>query len=174
MRPRVAILILASVPLLAAMLLLGGCQRATEDYITINGKVFIFNIRYARAFYMLTLNRLPATPDDAVVVAEFEDPAGGPPLVKEQKVFPRMTRIDLQSPDLNCIVTGRPYSIRIMLKSAQGETLQTIETTLISTLDSTMLPEHALFEGPVYTKTRQGFNPDGSIRFRKKCGGNRP
>jgi hypothetical protein len=161
---------LAIIPALAALLVTAGCQREAEDYVSINGKVFIFNIRYARAFYMLTLNRLPATPDDAVVVAEFENPAGGAPLIKEQKVFPKMTRIDLQSPDVDCVVTDKPYKIKIMVRSANGETLQTIDTTLVSTLDSTMLPEHALFEGPVYDRTEEGFNPDGSIRFRKKCG----
>jgi hypothetical protein len=56
-----------------------------------------------------------------------------------------------------------------MLRNAEGETLQTIDTTLNSTLDSTMLPEHALFEGPAYTRTKDGYNADGSIRFRKKC-----
>lgn len=155
---------------LAALLVAAGCQRKAEDYITINGKVFIFNIRNARAFYMLTLNRLPATPDDAVVVVEFENPAGGPPLVKEQKVFPKMMRIDLQSPDVDCVVTDKPYNIHIVLRSADGKTLQTIDTTLNSTLDSTMIPERALVEGPAYDKTRDAYNPDGTIRFRKKCG----
>lgn len=154
---------------LFALVLAGGCQREAEEYITINGKVFIFNIRLASAFYMLTLNRLPATPDDAVVVAEFEDPAGGPPLVKQQKVFPKMLRIDLQSPNIDCVVTGKPYKIHIVLKSVEGRELQTIDTTLTSTLDSTMLPERALFEGPAYSRTKEGFNADGSIRFRKKC-----
>lgn len=157
------------IPAFAALLFAAGCQREATDYISISGKVFIFNLRYARAFYMLTLNRLSATPDDAVVVAEFENPAGGPPLVKEQKVFPKMTRIDLQSPDIDCVVTGKPYKIRIMLKSAEGDTLQTIETTLNSTLDSTMLPAGALVEGPAYAKTKDAYYPDGSIRFRKKC-----
>jgi hypothetical protein len=154
---------------LLALLFSTGCQREAEDYITIKGKVFIFNIRNARAFYMLTLNRLPATPDDAVVTAEFEDPAGGPMLVTQQKVFPKMTRIDLQSPDVDCVDTGKPYNIHVTLRSSTGETLQRIDTTLGSTLESTMLPEHALFEGPVYTKTKDAYNSDGSIRFRKKC-----
>ena len=160
---------LVIIPALAALLFAGGCQREATDYITVNGKVFIFNIRNARAFYMLTLNRLPATPDDAVVIAEFENPAGGPPLIKEQKVFPKMTRIDLQSPDIDCVVTDKPYKIHITLKSAEGETLQTIDTTLNSTLDSTMLPASALVEGPAYDKTKDAYNPDGTIRFRKKC-----
>jgi hypothetical protein len=161
---------LAILSLLLTLALTGGCQREAEEYISINGKVFIFNIRVARAFYMLTLNRLPSTPDDAVVVAEFEDPSGGPPLVKEQKVFPKMTRIDLQSPDVDCIAVGKPYKIHIVLKDAEGRELQTIDTTLTSTLDSSMLPEKALFEGPVYTRDKDAFNTDGSIRFRKKCG----
>lgn len=158
------------VPILASLLFAAGCQREATDYISINGKVFIFNIRYGRAFYMLTLNRLPATPDDAVVVAEFENPAGGPPLVKEQKVFAKMARIDLQSPDIDCVVTGKPYKIHILLRSAEGKVLQTIDTTLNSTLDSTMLPASPLVEGPAYDKTKDAYNPDGSIRFRKKCG----
>ncbi|UVC10656.1 hypothetical protein IHQ71_08755 [Rhizobium sp. TH2] len=161
---------LVIIPILLAGLLLSACQREPEDYITIKGKVFIFNIRVARAFYMLTLNRLPTTPDDAVVVAEFEDPSGGPPLIKKQKVFPKMTRIDLQSPDVNCVVTGKAYKIKITLKSADGEELQTIDTTLNSTLDETMLPEKALVLGAKYDRNPEAFNPDGSIKFRKKCG----
>jgi hypothetical protein len=161
---------LVIIPVLLAGLLLAACQREPEDYITIKGKVFIFNIRVARAFYMLTLNRLPTTPDDAVVVVEFEDPAGGPPLIREQKVFPKMTRIDLQSPDVNCVVTGKAYKIKITLKSADGEELQTIDTTLNSTLDATMLPEKALVLGAKYDRNPEAFNPDGSIKFRKKCG----
>lgn len=157
------------IPALLAGLLLTACQREAEDYVTVKGKVFIFNVRLARAFYMLTLNRLEATPDDAVVTAEFEDPAGGPPLVKEQKVFPKMNRIDLQSPDVNCVVTDKPYRIKIIVRDAHGATLQTIETTLTSTLDATMLPEKPLFSAPFYKKDPAAFNPDGSIKFRKKC-----
>ena len=111
---------LATMSFLLALMLAGGCQRAAEEYISVNGKVFIFNIRVARAFYMLTLNRLPSTPDDAVVIVEFEDPAGGPPLIKEQKVFPRMTRIDLQSPDVDCVVVGKPYKIHIVPRAASS------------------------------------------------------
>ena len=161
---------LAILSMLLTLALTGGCQRDAADYISLNGKVFIFNIRVARAYYMLTLNRLPSTPDNAVVVAEFEDPSGGPPLVKEQKVFPKMTRIDLQSPDVDCVAVGKPYKIHIVLKDAEGRELQTIDTTLTSTLDSSMLPDKPLFEGPVYTRSKDAFNTDGSIRFRKKCG----
>ena len=37
------------IPTLLAALLATGCQREAEDYVSVNGKVFIFNIRTARA-----------------------------------------------------------------------------------------------------------------------------
>ena len=119
---------------------------------------------------MRPLTGRPATPFVGVVLVEFEYPAGGPPLIMKQKVFPKMTRIDLQSPDVNCVVTGKPYKIKITLKSADGEALQTIDTVLNSTLDQTMLPEKALVLGAKYDRNPEAFNPDGSIKFRKKCG----
>lgn len=160
-------MLLLPVMLLAA--LSASCQRQDTDYISISGKIFIFNIRLARAYYMLDLNRLAATPDDAVVVAEFEDPAGGPALVKEQKVFPKMTRIDLQSPDINCVVTGKPYKIHVTLKAADGKVLQTLDTTLTSTLDQTVMPAQALVVGAAYDKNPDAFDKDGKVRFRDTC-----
>ena len=157
------------IPALLAGLLLSACQREAEDYISIKGKVFIFNVRLASAFYMLTLNRLEATPDDAMVVAEFENPAGGPPLVGRQKVFAKMTRIDIQSPDVECVVTGKDYKIKITVKSPGGEVLQTIDTTLASTLDQSVLPAKPPVEGPAYDKNPEAFNPDGTLKFRNKC-----
>jgi hypothetical protein len=146
------------------------CQRQdASDHISINGKVFIFNVRLARAFYMLTLNRLEAVPDGSVVVAEFENPAGGAPLVKEQKVFPKMARIDLQSPDVECVVADRPYAIHIILKDPEGKVLQTIDTTLASTLDQSILPAAALVEGPAYDRNPAAFNADGTTKFRSTC-----
>ena len=160
---------IVAVTTLSLLVLASGCQRDDSDYVSINGKVFIFNVRLARAFYMLTLNRLASVPDDAVVRAEFENPAGGPVLVREQKVFPKMTRIDLQSPDLTCVVADRPYAIHITVKAADGTLLQTLDTTLTSTLDQTVLPAHSLVLGAAYDKNPQAFGGDGKILFQQAC-----
>jgi hypothetical protein len=154
---------------LVLLALSAGCQREDTDYITVNGKVFIFNVRLARAFYMLTLNRLEAVPDDAVVRAEFENPAGGAVLVTEQKVFPKMTRIDLQSPDLTCVVADKPYAIHVIVKAPDGKVLQTLDTTLTSTLDQTVLPAHSLVLGAAYDKNPEAYGKDGKIEFQKAC-----
>lgn len=154
---------------IALLALSAGCQREESDYITVNGKIFIFNVRLARAFYMLTLNRLEAVPDDAVVRAEFENPAGGPVLVTEQKVFAKMTRIDLQSPDLTCVVAGKPYAIHVVVKAPDGKVLQTLDTTLTSTLDQTVLPAHSLVLGAAYDKNPEAYGKDGKIEFQQAC-----
>ncbi|MDB5525585.1 MAG: hypothetical protein JWM58_3348 [Rhizobium sp.] len=156
-------------PALMLLALPASCQRENAEYISVQGKIFIFNIRLARAYYAINLNRLAATPDNSVVVAEFEDPAGGPPLVSEQKVFPKMTRIDLQSPDLNCIAADRPYKIHITLRDNGGKVLQTLDTTLKSTLDQTVMPAEPLVTGAAYDKNAGAYGKDGKIRFRQKC-----
>ena len=143
---------------------LSACQREAEErYISVKGKIFIFNVRLARAFYEVTLNRHEAVPDGSMVVAQFEDPAGGPPFVSSQRVFPKMTRIDLQSPDATCIVEDRPYRIVIELKDPEGAVLQKIETTLVSTADQTLLPATSLVTGPAYDRNEAAFGKDGRI-----------
>ncbi|MBL0371254.1 hypothetical protein JJB09_04360 [Rhizobium sp. KVB221] len=157
------------VPLLALLSFTASCQRDEAEYVKVNGKVFIFNVRLARAFYMLTLNRLEPLPDNAVVRAEFEDPAGGPPLISEQKVFAKMTRIDLQSPDLACVVADKPYAIHVIVRATDGKVLQTLDTTLTSTLDQTVLPAHALVLGAAYDRNPEAFGKDGKIQFQRAC-----
>ena len=47
-------------PALALLALSAACQREKTEYISVQGKIFIFNIRLARAYYTLNLNRLLA------------------------------------------------------------------------------------------------------------------
>ena len=157
---------------LVIVALLASCQREKTDYISVQGKIFIFNIRLARAYYTLNLNRLQATPDGSMVTAEFENPAGGPPLIGEQKVFPKMTRIDLESPDLTCVIAGKPYAIHITLKSPDGKVLQVLHTTLTSTLDQTVMPAEPLVEGAAYDRNPEAYDKSGKIKFRQACKAN--
>ncbi len=163
---------LVAIALLTILLgALSACQREeAEGYVSIKGKIFIFNVRLARAFYEVTLNRHEAVPDGSTVFAQFENPAGGPPLVASQVVFPKMTRIDLQSPDATCIVKDRPYRIVIELKDPEGVVLQKIETTLASTIDQTFLPAYSLVTGPAYDRNEAAFGKDGKIVMTDNAG----
>jgi hypothetical protein len=151
------------------VLALAGCQREDTDYLSINGKIFIFNVRLSKAYYTLNLNRLAGVPDGSTVTAEFENPAGGPPLSVTRKVFAKMSRIDFQSPDLDCIVADKPYAITITLRDPGGEEMQTIKTTLASTLDQTVMPEQALVLGNAYDKNPAAYDADGRVKFRTAC-----
>lgn len=140
----------------AALMLLSACQRETgPDPLQLTGKIFIFNYRLAYATYMITLTKKEPVPDGSIVTAEFENPAGGAPLTLERKLFARLDKVVLESPDITCVKKDRPYGVTIRVKGPGGDVLQTIKTTVISNLDQDIMPAKALVLGPAYDK-----NPD--------------
>lgn len=158
---------------LAAVFLLSACQRETgPDPLQLTGKIFIFNYRLAYATYMITLVKKEQVPEGSIVSAEFENPAGGAPLMLERKLFARLDKVVLESPDITCVRKKRPYAVTIRVKGPDGGILQTIETTVISNLDQGILPAKALVEGPAYDKNPEVFK-DGKTpeRFETaRCG----
>jgi hypothetical protein len=150
---------------LALMLVIGGCREEPKgDYVNLTGKLFIFNYRIAEATYVVTLGKLRSLPEGAMVYTEFDNPAGGAPIKVEQKVWPKLEKIAIESPPLTCVVKDRTYAIKIALKDASGVLLQEISTTLRSTLDQTVLPDRPLVVGPVYTANPElKGHPDGKL-----------
>lgn len=135
---------------------LAACQRETgPDPLQLTGKMFVFNYRLAYATYVVTLNRTEPLPDGATVTAEFENPAGGAPLVTTRKLFPKLEKVVLESPEIACVKKARPYRVAIRVNGPDGAQLQALETTVVSDLDQSVLPAQALVVGPAYDK-----NPD--------------
>ena len=151
--------------LLGAMLLLSACQRETEKLVEVSGHIFVFNYRVASATYLVTLQKTGAIPQGAVAVAEFEDPAGGAPIVINEKIFPAWTKITLQSPNVHCVRKDRPYEVAIRIVDADRKVLQELHTQLISDVDQSVLPEKPLVVGPGYDKNPEVFKPDGSADY---------
>lgn len=147
---------LAGLALLGA-LALAGCRDSGGEgnYFEISGKLFSFNYRVATAVYIITLRPLQPMREGQVAVATLENPAGGAPIVVEQKVWPKMDKVTIESPPLECVVKDRPYAASIVIRGPAGEALQTFETTVTSSLDQSILPDRALVVGPVYE-----LNPD--------------
>ncbi|NKJ07238.1 hypothetical protein [Rhizobium sp. SG741] len=149
-----------------AGLALGGCQRKDDEGPTqLSGRLFIFNYRVATASYMITLKKIAPIPEGTTAVAEFENPAGGDPLVVRQKIYTFWDKITLESPDLRCVRKDRAYSVSIKLVDASDKTIQTIKTEVKSDLDQTVLPTKPLVVGPVYTANPDVFKGDGSIDY---------
>lgn len=144
---------LAILAAMTAALLMAGCQRETgPDPLKLTGKMFVFNYRLAYATYMITLSKLEPVPEGSIVVATFENPAGGEPLTLTRKLFAKLEKVVLESPDITCVKKERPYAVTIEVKGPAGQALQTIETTVTSDIDQDMMPAKALVEGPAYDK----------------------
>jgi hypothetical protein len=153
---------------LAMAVALGACRDTGKQgegkLFEISGKIFVFNYRLARATYVVTLRPLQPMGEGQVAVASFQDPAGGAPLVVEQKVWPKLDKVTLESPALTCVIKDKPYAIAISIKDPDGTVLQKIDTTLMSTEDQSILPDRPLVIGQLYTANPDLVgNPDGKL-----------
>ncbi|MGQ3292769.1 MAG: hypothetical protein ACT6U0_11225, partial [Shinella sp.] len=143
---------------LPLVLLLAACQRETgPDPLKLTGKMFVFNYRLAYATYLVTLEQTEPLPEGSVVKAEFENPAGGAPLTLERKIFPNLTRVVLESPDITCVKKDQPYKVTIAVIGPDGRSLQSLETQVTSSADQSILPAKALVVGPGYEKNPEVF-----------------
>jgi len=151
---------------LTAAVALGACRDSGGDgkLFEVSGRVGVFNYRLARATYVVTLRPLQPMGEGQVAVASFQNPAGGAPLVVEQKVWPKLDKVSLESPALTCIVKDKPYAISISTKGSDGTELQKIDTTLISSEDQSILPDRPLVVDQLYTANPDlAGHPDGKL-----------
>lgn len=158
----------------ALLAALSGCQRETgPDPLQLTGKMFVFNYRLAYATYMVTLLKTQPVPDGSIVVATFENPAGGAPLTLDRKLFAKLDKVVLESPDVTCVRKQKPYAVKIEVKGPEGAILQTLETTVTSDLDQDIMPAQALVVGPAYDKNPAVFrNGKAPAHFETaKCAG---
>ncbi|WKL20786.1 hypothetical protein QYR00_03070 [Agrobacterium tumefaciens] len=158
-----------AIPLLAiaALLSLSGCQRdEPRDVAKVSGRMFVFNYRVAIATYLVTLQRIAPIRDGSTLEATFENPRGGPDLTTKDKIFPKDEKIAVQSPPVECVKQDRPYNVTIRIKGPEGDILQTIETTIRSDTDQSLLPAKPLTVGPLYTPNPEVFKPDGTTDMR--------
>jgi hypothetical protein len=146
-------------------LALAACQRQAENLVEVSGHMFVFNYRVASATYLVTLNRTAPIPDGTVAIAQFENPAGGDPLVIRERIFPVWDKITLQSPNIRCVRKDRPYQVEIRLVDSAGKTLQQLTTTLVSDVDQSVMPTRPLVVGSGYEKNPEVFKPDGSTDY---------
>jgi hypothetical protein len=156
--------------LLMGLVSLSGCQREdTKEPLKVSGKVFIFNYRVAQATYVVTLARNGPLPDPSFVETTFENPAGGAPLVTRSKIFPFWEKVSLESPPVHCVAKGKAYAVGIRILDGEGKVIQTIETSLTSTLDQSIMPGKPLVIGPVYTPNPEVYAPDGKTDYAQEA-----
>ena len=143
--------------LVVSGLALGACRDSGKDgdLYAISGRLFEFNYRLGIATYVITLNALKPVGDGLIAAVDFDNPAGGAPLHVDQKIWPKLPHVTLTSPPLSCVVKNKPYAVTIRIKDPDGKLVQTLDTTLVSNEDQTILPDEPLVTGPKYE-----LNPD--------------
>ena len=157
---------LKSLLILPLLLASAACQRETgPDPLQLTGKMFIFNYRLAYATYMVTLTKTEPVPEGSTITAEFENPAGGAPILLTRKLFPKLDKVVLESPDVTCVRRAKPYRVAIRVEGPDGALLQSLETSVISNLDQDIMPAKALVVGPAYDKNPEVFR-DGEAPAR--------
>jgi hypothetical protein len=155
----------AGAVVLSAALALGACRDSGQGALyEISGRLFEFNYRLGIATYVITLHPLRQVGEGNVAVVDFEDPAGGDPLVVTQKIWPKLPHVTLTSPPLNCVVKDRPYAVAIHIEDQEGTVLQELKTTLVSTQDQSDLPDVPLVTGSKYVlNPALAQHPDGKL-----------
>lgn len=145
------------------LLVLAGCQREEQrDVAKISGRMFVFNYRVAVATYLVTLQTQVPIEEGSVIEAEFENPRGGEALTVSERLFPKNSKIVLQSPPVECVRQDRPYAVTIRLRAPDGHVMQTLETKVTSDTDQSLLPAKPLVVGPLYTPNPEVFRSDGT------------
>lgn len=155
---------IAGAVLAAAML--AGCSSENDKspYLELRGGGFLFNYRVAEATGSLVLGPLRTLPAKSVIEVNFENPAGGAPIVLRQEVRPDEDKFDFNTPPLTGIVKDKPYAVTIRLLDKDGKELQRIEKPFKSNLDEAMLPEKPLSIGP-------GYEPNPDLKKKDSSGG---
>ena len=137
---------------LAFFLALAACgDDPSRPAVVIEGGGFIFNYRIAEVFYGVSVRPQRKLEPGSTIEAEFEDPAGGPPIRVEEKVTGQRLSYALRTPPVEGVRAGRDYHVIVRLKAPDGHELASTSRTLRSDLDQEMNPPAPLTVGPGYT-----------------------
>lgn len=140
------------VPLICLLLLAASACSGDGPYVVVSGGGILFNYRLAEATAGIVAEVARPLPDGGKVVAEFEDPAGGPAIVETRAITNARRRFSFMTPPLTGIKADRDYRVVVRVIDAEGQVLQTVESKVHSDLDQSILPDAPLTIGPGYTR----------------------
>lgn len=122
-----------------------------KPYLGIAGGGFIYNYREADVYYGFIANVLKPLPSGSWMIAEFEDPAGGPPLTVETRLHARSTRYGVHSPRVRGVKAGQPYHVSIRIYDyTRTKLIWSAEKKFTSQIDDSVVPKKPLTIGPGY------------------------
>lgn len=134
-----------------ALLVLAACSD-DSPYVVVSGGGILFNYRIAEATAGIVAEVARPLPEDGIVEASFENPAGGPPIIDSKPVTEDRRRFSFVTPPLTGIKADTDYKVIVRVLDADGAELQRVETKVHSDLDQSILPKMPLTVGPGYAR----------------------
>jgi hypothetical protein len=142
-----------------ALLVLTGCEDASKPAASFAGGGFMFNYRVGEAFYGVVIKTEKRLPPETIIQAEFQDPAGGAPIMVTENVRKEQRKYMLRTPALKGIKKDVPYKVVVkILDRPGGQEIGRIERAFKSDVDQSVMPDGPLIIGPGYT-----INPENDI-----------
>jgi hypothetical protein len=140
-------------PLLAAGLLLSACgPDENTPYLKFIGGGFLFNYRLAEVTYGFVASVQRPLPDNSVLEARFEDPAGSEPIVLTQPTHRRRDQYAFTSPPVFGVKAKHNYQVELRLLDATShQVLASYQKSYHADLDQSILPDKPPVIGPGYT-----------------------
>ena len=138
--------------LFVAATFLIACDTTDKPYLAFAGGGFIFNYRLATADYGFVARVERRLPEGGVIEAQFENPAGGAPIVVKQDVRPGRRHYVFRTPPLEGVRANRDYQVVLRLRDAGGTEIATYRTSFRSSADQSVLPESPPVVGPGYQR----------------------
>jgi hypothetical protein len=140
---------------LVALALLTGCSNESGPAFEIVGGGFLFNYRLAEVTAGLVVVPRRSFPAGSRVEMNFENPAGGAPIVVDKPVTAETAKVDFETPPLSGVKADRDYAVSVRLIDGQGKELARVDKKFRSQLDQSKLPKAPLTIGPGYAPNPQ-------------------
>lgn len=155
-----AVAVLAGLAVLLAVLAtLREPADTSQPYVEFAGGGFIFNYNVAVAYYGFLARVVRRVPPGTILEAEFEDPAGGPPLVVRAVAGVYAKQFRFESPPVEGVRANRDYRVELrLIDPGDGTLLGAYSRTFRSDLDQDILP-------PAPTTIAPGYRPNPESGF---------
>ena len=134
---------------LTAVSLLGCAEDSDKPYPEFAGGGFIYNYRLATADYGFVVRRVKKIPEGTIIEAEFEDPAGGPPIIIRQTARSNRLSYKFETPPVKGIKAGRDYEVEVrLIDPGSSEVFARYSKTFHADVDQDILPDKPPVVGP--------------------------
>ncbi len=140
-----------------AAMQLGCANDLDKPYLEFAGGGFIYNYRLATANYGFVVRRVRKIPAGTIIVAEFENPGGGAPIVVRQVAGSTRLSYKLETPTVTGIGANTDYRVEVgLINPRTKEVFARYSKSFRADLDQDVLPQKPPVIGPGYQPAQRG------------------